>query len=343
MDGGEDGPVLALTQGDPAGIGSELALRAWLARDVAGVPPFIALTDPAHLRRVAGRFGLEVPVREVEPEGAVALFPPALPVLPIGTLPPVKLGTPDPATATLTVESISRAVMLTKEGRAAAIVTNPIAKHVLYAAGFEHPGHTEFLAALASASTDGPLRPVMMLWCEDLAVVPVTIHVPLARVPSLLTVELIVETAAIVARDLALRFGIAEPRRAIAGLNPHAGEAGTIGREDEEVVRPAVERLRAAGHNVTGPHPADTLFHGRARTTFDAAICMYHDQALIPIKTLAFDEGVNVTLGLPFIRTSPDHGTAFDIAARGIARPDSLLAALRLAGRLATRARRADA
>ena len=329
---------LALTQGDPAGIGPELTLKAWLGRRNLNVPPFLALGDPAHLRRLAGRLGLDVPLRETEPEGAAATFESALPVLPTGSLPAVKFGEPDPATASATILSISRAVDLARAGRAGAVVTNPIAKHVLYAAGFEHPGHTEYLAALASASTDAPVRPVMMLWCEALAVVPVTIHVALARVPGLLDAKLIVETAEIVAHDLRRLFGIAEPRLAVAGLNPHAGEAGTIGREDEEMVRPAIERLRALGHRVSGPHPADTMFHARARAAYDVAICMYHDQALIPIKTLAFDEGVNVTLGLPFIRTSPDHGTAFDIAGRGIARPNSLVAALRLAGRLAATA-----
>jgi 4-hydroxythreonine-4-phosphate dehydrogenase len=247
----------------------------------------------------------------------------------------VQPGRPDPASAPATIESIERAVALTRAGRAAAVVTNPIAKHVLHAAGFSHPGHTEFLAALARGEDGRAPRPVMMLWSEALAVVPVTIHMPLREVPSALTTDLIVQTGRIVARDLRERFGIAAPRLALAGLNPHAGESGSLGSEDRDVVEPAIARLRAEGIDASGPYPADTMFHDRARRGYDVALAMYHDQALIPIKTIAFDDGVNVTLGLPFVRTSPDHGTAFDIAGKGIARPDSLIAALRLASRLA--------
>jgi 4-hydroxythreonine-4-phosphate dehydrogenase len=207
---------------------------------------------------------------------------------------------------------------------------------VLYKAGFKYPGHTEYLAHLAARGGVAP-RPVMMLWCEQLAVVPVTIHEPLRRVPELLTTALIVETGRIVAAELRSRFGIASPRLAVSGLNPHAGENGTMGEEDEAVIAPAIAQLQAEGIDARGPYPADTMFHARARTGYDAALAMYHDQALIPIKTIAFDDGVNVTLGLPFIRTSPDHGTAFDIAGKGIARPDSLCAALKLAARMASR------
>ncbi len=221
-----------------------------------------------------------------------------------------------------------------RQGHAGAVVTNPIAKSVLYAAGFAHPGHTEFLAHLSADGGPVP-RPVMMLWCEELAVVPVTIHIPLREVPSQLTQSAIVETGRIVAAGLRERFGIAAPRLALSGLNPHAGESGALGSEDAEIVAPAVAALRELGIDASGPYPADTMFHARARAGYDAALAMYHDQALIPIKTIAFDDGVNVTLGLPFIRTSPDHGTAFDIADRGIARPDSLCAALRLAARMA--------
>jgi len=220
-------------------------------------------------------------------------------------------------------------------GRAAAVVTNPVAKNVLYGSGFAEPGHTEFLAKLAQQATGKPVRPVMMLWSPELAVVPVTIHLPLKEVPGRLTADLIVETGRIVARDLAVKFGVERPRLAIAGLNPHAGEEGALGEEDRTVVTPAVARLAAEGIDVRGPMPADTMFNERARASYDAALCMYHDQALIPIKTLAFDHAVNVTLGLPFIRTSPDHGTAFDIAGSGRANPSSLIAALRLAARLA--------
>ncbi len=222
--------------------------------------------------------------------------------------------------------------METRAGRARAIVTNPIAKSVLKEAGFAHPGHTEFLAALSGTPTP---RPVMLIWSEMLAVAPVTIHIPIAEVPRALTPELIVETGRIVDRDLRQRFGLPKPRLAIAGLNPHASEGGHIGREDLDIVAPAIEALRREGIDARGPLPADTMFHPRARAAYDVALTMYHDQGLIPAKTLAFDEGVNVTLGLPFVRTSPDHGTAFDIAGRGIARPDSLLAAIRLADRLA--------
>jgi 4-hydroxythreonine-4-phosphate dehydrogenase len=222
-------------------------------------------------------------------------------------------------------------------GRAAAVVTNPIAKRVLYQAGFRHPGHTEFLAELASRGGRAP-QPVMMLWSPALAVVPVTIHLPLREAITLLSSDLIVSTARIAVADLKAHFGIASPRLAISGLNPHAGEFGTLGSEDEEIVAAAVATLRNLGIEARGPLPADTMFHEAARKTYDCAICMYHDQALIPIKTIAFDDAVNVTLGLPFIRTSPDHGTAFDIAGSGKASPSSLMAALRLAARMATAA-----
>jgi 4-hydroxythreonine-4-phosphate dehydrogenase len=244
-------------------------------------------------------------------------------------------GRPDPASAAGIVESIERAVADCLSGRASAVVTNPIAKKPLYEAGFRFPGHTEFLGHLAERATGKPCLPVMMLAGPTLRTVPVTIHVPLAEVPGLLTTALIVSTARVVAADLASRFGIARPRLAVAGLNPHAGEDGGMGSEDIRVIGPAVAALRAEGIEAFGPLPADTMFHREARAGYDAAICMYHDQALIPVKTLAFDETVNVTLGLPFVRTSPDHGTAFDIAGRGAARPDSLIAALRLAATLA--------
>jgi 4-hydroxythreonine-4-phosphate dehydrogenase len=216
-----------------------------------------------------------------------------------------------------------------------AAVTNPVAKSVLHMAGFEHPGHTEFLADLAQAATGIPAQPVMMLWSPELAVVPVTIHIPLHEVPKRLTLDLIVTTGRIVAREMTDKFGIAKPRLALAGLNPHAGEEGTLGEEDRTIVAPAVAQLRAEGIDARGPLPADTMFHAAARATYDAALCMYHDQALIPIKMLAFDHAVNLTLGLPFVRTSPDHGTAFDIAGTGRADPSSLIAALKLAAKLA--------
>jgi 4-hydroxythreonine-4-phosphate dehydrogenase len=325
---------LALTMGDPAGIGLELALKAWLAREAVGAP-FFVIADPRALSDLARRLALNVPVISVEPEGAAEVFDAALPVTPLSNGAAAEPGKPDPKFAAATLESIERAVAYVHGGQAAAVVTNPIAKKVLYDAGFMHPGHTEFLGELATR-WGAPARPVMMLWSPELAVVPVTIHVALADAPKALTREAILETARITARDLQRRFKIARPRLALAGLNPHAGEGGAMGREEIEIIAPAIEELRREGLNVVGPLPADTMFHAAARKNYDAAITMYHDQGLIPIKTLAFDEGVNVTLGLPFIRTSPDHGTAFDIAGSGRANVTSLIAALRLASRLAT-------
>ncbi|MGO4525368.1 4-hydroxythreonine-4-phosphate dehydrogenase PdxA [Microvirga sp. 2MCAF35] len=325
---------LLLTQGDPAGIGPELCLRAWLERETALLPAFGIVGDPGHLRNVAQSYGWDIPIISVEPSQIQATFPHALPVVPLSAQVAAEPGKADAANAPSVIESIETAVRLVRAGSAAAIVTNPIAKHVLYEAGFRHPGHTEFLGALAAEGGPETYHPVMMLWSEQLAVVPVTVHIPLADVPSALTTDLIVLTGRIVARELRQRFGIENPRLALAGLNPHAGESGAMGTEDEDVIVPAVDILRADGIEVAGPLPADTMFHTRARSRYDAALAMYHDQALIPIKTIAFDEAVNVTLGLPFVRTSPDHGTAFDIAGKGIARPDSLMAALKLAARL---------
>lgn len=328
---------LALTQGDPSGIGPELTLKAYAARKARALPPFFALADPAQLARTAAALGLEIALREVEPEGAAAVFDTALPVVPLGLSVQGAPGAPEPADAAATIFSIERAVELVAEGKARALVTNPIAKNVLYAAGFAHPGHTEFLAALAERRFGRPFRPGMMLYSEELAVVPATIHVALAEVPRLLTRELLVETGVIVAADLAARFGLASPRLAFAGLNPHAGESGAMGREEIDVIAPAIVELRARGIDATGPHPADTMFHAAARARYDVAICPTHDQALIPIKTLAFDRGVNVTLGLPFVRTSPDHGTAFDIAGKGVAEATSVIEAIRLADRMTAR------
>ncbi|MBV1702380.1 MAG: 4-hydroxythreonine-4-phosphate dehydrogenase PdxA [Hyphomicrobiales bacterium] len=322
---------LALTIGDAAGIGPELVLQAWLRR-MPGQRPFFALADPDHLTRLAQRLGWQVPIATIAIAQANASFANALPVVPLQHKFDDEASS---ANTPGTLESMQRAVEYVYAGQAAAIVTCPIAKDRMYQAGFQFPGHTEFLGAQASQLWKRPVLPVMMLWAPELAVVPVTVHVPLARVPDLLTTTLIIETTQIVIDDLRQRFGIQAPRIAVAGLNPHAGENATIGTEDRDIIAPAIRALQAAGHNVIGPMPADTMFHAAARKKYDAAICMYHDQALIPIKTLAFDHGVNTTLGLPFVRTSPDHGTAFDIAGRGIAKPDSLLAALALAARLA--------
>ncbi len=329
---------LAVTQGDPSGIGPEIALAAWEAAQAdASLPCFALLADPDLMRRRAAALGKTIEIAECDLQSAPDVFARALPVLPLAARAKGEPGRPDPGDAAATIESMERAVALVFEGAAGAVVTNPIAKDVLYRAGFAHPGHTEFLGELAKRHTGRAALPVMMLWSEELAVVPVTIHVALAEVPRLLTRALIVETGKIVAADMRARFGIATPRLAISGLNPHAGENGAIGREEVDVIAPAVAELVAAGVDAKGPYSADTLFHAAARAKYDAALCMTHDQALIPIKTLAFDRGVNVTLGLPFVRTSPDHGTAFDIAGKGLANPTSLIEALRLAARLALR------
>ncbi len=331
----DDKAILAMTSGDPSGIGPEIAMAAWLARDTAGVPPFYLLGDPALLLARAQLLGLEIAVEQSTPEMAAGVFSHALPVVPLEARLHDAPGKPDAANAAGIVEAIDRAVDDVFQGRAAAVVTCPIAKKPLYDAGFRFPGHTEYLAHLAGAKAGRTVTPVMMLAGPDLRAVPVTIHIALREVPTALTREAIEETARITAHDLKSRFGISNPRLAIAGLNPHAGEGGAMGHEDETTILPAIETLRGEGIAAFGPLPADTMFHPRARAGYDAAICMYHDQALIPAKALAFDETVNVTLGLPFIRTSPDHGTAFDIAGKGLARPDSLIAALRLARRLA--------
>jgi 4-hydroxythreonine-4-phosphate dehydrogenase len=277
---------------------------------------------------------LNVPLAQVEPAQACSAFANALPVVPTGVATTAEPGTPDASSAPAAIAAIRRAVADVFAGQASAVVTNPVAKNILYRSGFAEPGHTEFLAKLAHETTGVTGMPVMMLYAPELAVVPVTIHLPLAEVHRRLTADLIIETGRIVARDLNRRFGIARPRLAIAGLNPHAGEEGALGEEDRAIVAPAVARLKAEGIDARGPLPADTMFHEAARKTYDVALCMYHDQALIPIKTLAFDHAVNVTLGLPFVRTSPDHGTAFDIAGTGRADPSSLIAALKLAARL---------
>jgi 4-hydroxythreonine-4-phosphate dehydrogenase len=328
---------LALTLGEPAGIGPDLALAAWKRRAELDLPPYYVVADPDFLRRRASRLGLNVPITATAPADAAAAFRSALPVLPLEIAVSAEPGLPDRTSAPAAVASIRRAVSDVMAGSAAAIVTNPVAKNVLYNWGFAEPGHTEFLATLVQEATGKSLRPAMMLWSAELAVVPVTIHLPLKEIFTQLSSELIVETGRIVARDLAARFGLARPRLAVAGLNPHAGEEGTLGEEDRMIVAPAVARLVADGIDAKGPLPADSMFHEQARAAYDVALCMYHDQALIPIKTLAFDHAVNVTLGLPFVRTSPDHGTAFDIAGTGGADPTSLIAALRLAARLAAR------
>ena len=327
--------ALALTLGEPAGIGPDITIAAWLKRRELDLPAFYLIGDSAFIKARANLLNANLAVADVKPEDAAAVFGDALPVVRTGITTTAQPGQPDDSSAPSAIASIRHAVADVIEQRASAVVTNPIAKSVLYRAGFSHPGHTEFLAQLSAAVNGTVPHPVMMLWSPDLAVVPVTIHLPLRDAITQLTTDLIVKTARIVAADLKVRLGIARPRLAISGLNPHAGEDGTLGNEDQSIIAPAVATLRQDGIDVRGPLPADTMFHAGARKTYDCAICMYHDQALIPIKTIAFDDGVNVTLGLPFIRTSPDHGTAFDIAGTGRATPSSLIAALRLAARMA--------
>jgi 4-hydroxythreonine-4-phosphate dehydrogenase len=326
---------LAITMGEPAGIGGELTLRAWAARHQDPKAGFFALDDPARLSRLAELLGLRIAVRPVaSPAEAASVFADALPVLPVALPQAAVAGKPDPANAPATIASIERAAGLAMSGEAGAIVTNPIQKSTLTQAGFPHPGHTEFLAALAACGAPAPAV-AMMLACPSLRVVPVTIHMALRSVFAELTTERIVSTGAIVAEALRRDFGIARPRIAVAGLNPHAGEAGTMGDEELAIIAPAITRLRDRGIDASGPWPPDTMFHAAARERYDAALCMYHDQALIPLKTIDFAGGVNVTLGLPFVRTSPDHGTALDIAGKGRADPSSFLAALDLAAQMA--------
>ena len=303
---------LALTLGEPAGIGPDIALRAFADRGSKELPPFYIIADPQFMIERARLLKLDVAIAVAEPEDALDVFQHSLPVAALDMRITAKPGHPDGSSAMSAIAAIKRAVADVFEGRAAAVVTNPISKEVAYQAGFADPGQTEYLARLAREHTGISAMPVMLLWCADLMAIPVTIHIPIKDVPVRLTTELIVETARVTVRDLASRFGIAQPRLVIAGLNPHAGENGTIGKEEETIIKPAIEILRKDGIAVSGPFPGDTLFYPQARKTYDVVLCMFHDQALIPVKTLAFDRAVNVTLGLPFIRTSPDHGTAFD-------------------------------
>jgi 4-hydroxythreonine-4-phosphate dehydrogenase len=325
---------LALTSGEPAGIGPDITIKAWLRRNELKLPPFYLLGDRDLLNERAKTLGLKIKLADVRAEDALCTFGDALPIVATGHAATARAGRPDDTSADAAMASIRQAVADVAAGRASAVVTNPIAKSVLYRAGFRHPGHTEFLAELAATKGRTP-QPVMMLWSPALVVVPVTIHLALRDAIARLSSELIVSTVRIVVADLKTRFGLANPRLAVSGLNPHAGEEGSLGTEDQTIVAPAIEMLRSEGIEIRGPLPADTMFHDAARKTYDCAVCMYHDQALIPVKTLAFEEAVNVTLGLPFIRTSPDHGTAFDIAGSGRANPSSLIAALQLAARMA--------
>jgi 4-hydroxythreonine-4-phosphate dehydrogenase len=322
--------------GDPAGIGIDIVLAAWQRRAARRLPPFVLYADPDALAARAAALGISARISvRAEAAEASALAPGELPVVAVPLAVPARAGTPDPANGAAVIAAIEAAVAAVTAGAASAVVTCPISKQTLYATGFAHPGHTEFLAALADRSAPGRRHtPVMMLASDELRVVPLTVHMPLADVPAHITAAAITGAVRITVQALTSHFGIARPRIAVAGLNPHAGEGGTLGREEQDIIAPAIAALRAEGLAVTGPHSADTLFHAAARARYDAAIAMYHDQALIPIKTLAFDRGVNVTLGLPFVRTSPDHGTAFDIAGSGRADPTSLIEAMQLARRM---------
>jgi 4-hydroxythreonine-4-phosphate dehydrogenase len=324
---------IALTMGDPAGVGGEITLKAWLRRN-QGLPPFFVIDDHARLERLAAALDISVPLHKITtPAEAIDVFPSALPVLhrPLAVQPVG--GKPDAANGKMVLESIKEAVSFALSKEACAVVTNPIHKQGLYEAGFQFPGHTEFLAELSVIKTP----PVMMLAGPSLRVVPISVHVSLRDAIEALSAEVIIEKTLICARALVRDFAIESPRLAIAGLNPHAGEGGSLGNEEATIISPAIKTLQDQGLKTFGPVPPDTLFSHKVRQSYDAAICMYHDQALIPLKALDFDKGVNVTLGLPLVRTSPDHGTAFDIAGKGTASEDSLIEAIKMAAGMANR------
>jgi 4-hydroxythreonine-4-phosphate dehydrogenase len=331
----KNGP-LAITLGDPAGVGPEIIVKAWQDLRRTG-PAFLVVGDFQSLAS-ASAAGATILRRVTSPDDVARAFPDAIPILDIPLRSPVVAGQPSAAAARSVIQWIETAAGLALSNAVSAVVTAPIAKAPLYEAGFPFPGHTEFLGELtASTRYDGPRGPVMMLAAPGLRASLVTVHEPLSKVPGALTIEKVVNVALVTARALRVDFGIEQPRITIAGLNPHAGEGGAIGREEIEILDPAIRALKAFGVHLSGPAPADTLFHADARRRYDAVICLYHDQALIPVKMLDFWGGVNVTLGLPIVRTSPDHGAAFDIAGRGQARADSLIAAVRLAEEIAQR------
>lgn len=334
------GQPLALSLGDPAGIGPEIIVKAWAALRESG--PAFAVVGDAEALAAASAVGEGILTRITRPSEASAVFARSLPVLDIPLQTRVIAGKADPGHAASVIRWIETAVGLALSEEVCGVVTAPIAKAPLYAAGFNFPGHTEFLAALtAPAAHDGARGPVMMLCAEGLRTSLATIHIPLAKVPTALSVEGVVNVGLVTAQALTKDFGLARPRLALAALNPHAGEGGALGREEIEIIGPAAHALRRLGVDCADPRPADSLFHPQARATYDGVVCMYHDQALIPVKMLDFWGGVNVTLGLPIVRTSPDHGVGFDIAGRGLARPDSLIQAIRLAGEIAARRRSA--
>ena len=328
---------LALSMGEPAGIGAEIAVKAWLVRSVSTVRPFLYVGDPALLREAAHQLGADVATFETdEPDRVTALWHDKLPVCPVLLDEPALHGRPSTSNAAATLRAIDLSVDMVTRGHAGGIVTNPIHKATLYEAGFSHPGHTEYLAKLANST----VAPVMMLAVRDFRTVPVTVHMPLRTAIEALTTDLLVQTGKTLSKALVRLCGVSEPRITLAGLNPHAGEGGTLGSEEADIIAPAIALLQQAGVRASGPASADTMFHEAARATYDAAMCMYHDQALIPIKTIGFEEGVNCTLGLPFVRTSPDHGTALNIAGQGRADARSLIAALNMAGSMVDQASR---
>ena len=321
---------LAVALGDPAGIGPEIVAAAWATRRARNLPPFFAIGDLRSIKAVS-----DVPIVVLgAPGDAAAMYPHALPLVQVDDPGEIVPGCPNLPGARCALDSLELAVGLCRAGTASGIVTGPVSKAQLYAIGFTYPGQTEFIAERCGVAAGNV---AMMLAGPTLRTVPVTIHTALAQVPAVLTTELIVSRCRVVARGLQRDFGIAAPRLAVAGLNPHAGENGTLGRQEIEVIAPAVELLRGEGIDIVGPLSADAMFHPRARAQYDAAICMYHDQALIPLKTIHFDDGVNVTLGLPIVRTSPDHGTAFGIAGQGLASAEAMIAAIALAGEAAVR------
>ncbi|RYE00759.1 MAG: 4-hydroxythreonine-4-phosphate dehydrogenase PdxA [Sphingomonadales bacterium] len=321
---------LAVAMGDSAGVGPEITAKAWKARELHSLAPFFAVGDPRAIEKV-----WDGPIALItDPDQAVAAFASALPVLAVGDAEEVTPGVPDDGTARIALQSLELAVGLASAGAASGVVTGPVSKAQLYGIGFTHPGQTEFVAERCGISGENA---VMMLAGPTLRVVPLTVHIALADVPAALSIEMIVAKARVTARGLLRNFGIERPRLAFAGLNPHAGEGGALGREEIDIIAPAIELLRAEGIDAIGPFSADTMFHARARAGYDVALCPYHDQALIPIKTLYFDEGVNMTLGLPIVRTSPDHGTAFGIAGKDQAHPGAMIAAIRMAASAAQR------
>jgi 4-hydroxythreonine-4-phosphate dehydrogenase len=325
---------IALTCGEPAGVAPEITAKAWMALRSDLGSTFFLIGDADYFSSRAAAAGTSIDVIKItEPETAVGKFAHSLPVLHRPLLANPKAGTIDAHTARSVIAAIDEAVELALSGKASALVTNPIQKEALYAAGFTHQGHTDYLSSLALKHGRSS-QEVMMLVAADLRAVPITVHIPLKDVPTSLTTKMIVAQARVVARDLKKYFGIQNPRLAFTGLNPHAGENGAMGHEEQTIIIPALTELRRDGFSVTGPLPADTAFHAEARAAYDAILCMYHDQALIPAKTLDFHGGVNVSLGLPFVRTSPDHGTALGIAGKGVANPQSLIAALKLAGQM---------